>query len=791
MATIPPTAAHGDRLDRRRAGRRLARLLAGADGGRDRGGGRRLPRGRRPRRRRPPGHEHADLPRRTRSAPRRPRRRSSRTPATGVDVRIHDEGYTVSHWGASVSVVSRGRRRRRVAAARPRRHARDGLRHRDDRRQRAARRRSSSRSRSARARRPGAGSSRRGSTPASAATAAVAFLDPTEHRVTTISHRPGPHPRRRRARTSRPRACAGGSRRASIGWWLTLELDDANLPLPYVIDPAINYPTPLNLRNTVELSDAGGWTMDSGSGVVDTTTDNIPAQNATGWYRYNPGTSQTGQLTTIPTTSTTGSGFFVDPVGGATGFPAGELELHGRDRHPQRDAHGRHGRPDGRRLRRGRSPGARGRRRRTILHATDDPAAQNLRTQVAPKTTTVTFSLPAFSIAAGETLFVDFWRHQTGGINIGTATQRQLDFYVNDGNAYITHPAADDTAPSHSLTVTELTNPGGQYFNAATATQYYNTAAGGTFRVNDAATDAGSGVASVTFPALAATGFTHTAVTDTTSPYQSNTYTWTTANTTSPGAQAVSAVDNALNSSSPSPQLTLTRDVTAPTRPDARARGRALLHLALGLADARVTAPTPARASTPPRVCTSATRPRSRTAAAVPSPALDDGRQPGRDRRLGQLLPLPLLDRRQRRQPLGHGHRLRRRQGRHHRAGGPLAHAWPRSRRSRPARLRHHPLLQAAAPTAAPSARRPPPPTASPGSPRSPSPRSPTSPAAAPTPRARTRWTTPGAPPRPPPAPRTSPPPTTPGSRAPTGPSRSRRTRPPPRGQTLALVGGP
>ena len=29
-----------------------------------------------------------------------------RTPAPGVDVRINPEGYTVSHWGASVSVVS-------------------------------------------------------------------------------------------------------------------------------------------------------------------------------------------------------------------------------------------------------------------------------------------------------------------------------------------------------------------------------------------------------------------------------------------------------------------------------------------------------------------------------------------------------------------------------------------------------------------------------------------------------------------------------------------------------------
>ena len=29
-----------------------------------------------------------------------------RTPATGVGVRIHDQGYTVSHWGVSLSVVS-------------------------------------------------------------------------------------------------------------------------------------------------------------------------------------------------------------------------------------------------------------------------------------------------------------------------------------------------------------------------------------------------------------------------------------------------------------------------------------------------------------------------------------------------------------------------------------------------------------------------------------------------------------------------------------------------------------
>jgi len=35
--------------------------------------------------------------------------------------------------------------------------------------------------------------------------------------------------------------------RAASGWNLTLRLDDAKLPVPYVIDPAANYPTPLYL----------------------------------------------------------------------------------------------------------------------------------------------------------------------------------------------------------------------------------------------------------------------------------------------------------------------------------------------------------------------------------------------------------------------------------------------------------------------------------------------------------------------------------------------------------------
>jgi len=60
------------------------------------------------------------------------------------------------------------------------------------------------------------------------------------------------------------------------GWWLKLRLDDSKLPLPYVIDPAANYPTPLELRNSA-TGVTGSWDLDSGTGTVDITTINTPA----------------------------------------------------------------------------------------------------------------------------------------------------------------------------------------------------------------------------------------------------------------------------------------------------------------------------------------------------------------------------------------------------------------------------------------------------------------------------------------------------------------------------------
>ena len=124
----------------------------------------------------------------------------------------------------------------------------------------------------------------------------------------------------------------------------------------------------------------------------------------------------------------------------------------------------------------------------------------------------------------------------------------------------------DTTAPTSSLSFTKGTNPGAQYATSTGAhawTYYYSPSSTGTFTMTDAASDSGSGIASVEFPALSTTGFTGTGLQKTSSPYTSNTYTFTSSNTTAPSAAAVNVFDNAGNLTQET--VTFVRDATAPT----------------------------------------------------------------------------------------------------------------------------------------------------------------------------------------------------------------------------------
>lgn len=340
-------------------------------------------------------------------------------------------------------------------------------------------------------------------------------------------------------------------------YFLELPLDDRRLPLPYVIDPAANYPTPLNLRST-PASVTGSWTLDGGTGAVDTSTSNLPGQNDTGWYAWDPGASVTDQLAALPG-SPDGRGWLVDPAGGAGGFPAGTWSFTVKTDIPDNSltagaavlAVG---------VWKGAISGGAFTPTATILAPADDPAGQNLRTATTPVTTTVTFSLPKLSLGAGETLYVDLWRHQTQGIASGNASRRQLDLYVNDGAAGVAHPAADDTGPAHALSVTAVS--GSTHLSGSTL--WYNGGAAGSLRLGDALTDAGSGPYSVTYPAVGAPGWTHPAETVTAGPaFQSSLYSWTAGSTTAPGAQAVVGEDSALQTSTAT--LTIANDVTPPS----------------------------------------------------------------------------------------------------------------------------------------------------------------------------------------------------------------------------------
>ena len=162
-----------------------------------------------------------------------------RTPAPGVDVRINPEGYTVSHWGASVSVVSED-----VGGARWRNHVHGVTRETEfgsetivvD---------------GARTEKFLTVTERQGEktwrwklatrlVPRLGNDGAVSFADTKTNHVTSLVIDPV-QILDRSGKEITPEGLRWDLEKTDSGWWLTLDLDDAELPLPYVIDPAVTY----------------------------------------------------------------------------------------------------------------------------------------------------------------------------------------------------------------------------------------------------------------------------------------------------------------------------------------------------------------------------------------------------------------------------------------------------------------------------------------------------------------------------------------------------------------------
>jgi hypothetical protein len=162
-----------------------------------------------------------------------------RTPAPGVDVRINAEGYTVSHWGASVSVVSED-----VGGARWRNHVHGVTRETEfgsetiviD---------------GARTEKFLTVTERQGEktwrwklatrlVPRLGQDGAVSFADQRTNHVTSLVIDPV-QILDRSGKEITPEGLQWNLEKSDSGWWLTLDLDDRDLPLPYVIDPAVTY----------------------------------------------------------------------------------------------------------------------------------------------------------------------------------------------------------------------------------------------------------------------------------------------------------------------------------------------------------------------------------------------------------------------------------------------------------------------------------------------------------------------------------------------------------------------
>ncbi|MGH8982641.1 MAG: hypothetical protein ACRDY6_02045, partial [Acidimicrobiia bacterium] len=132
------------------------------------------------------------------------------------------------------------------------------------------------------------------------------------------------------------------------------------------------------------------------------------------------------------------------------------------------------------------------------------------------------------------------------------------------GNATVSNErvvTVDNSGPAASLELAEGTRPDLLWLDAGSGTLFYNPAAAGDFTLTATASDP-AGVQSVDFPSVSEPGFTGSALTDATSPYESGAYAFTSANAAAPADATVVVTDAVGNETTIS--LSFVRDVTAP-----------------------------------------------------------------------------------------------------------------------------------------------------------------------------------------------------------------------------------
>jgi len=290
------------------------------------------------------------------------------------------------------------------------------------------------------------------------------------------------------------------------GWLLELALDDSELPLPYVIDPAIVLHSYASMANngggspSLKLYKPIGTTANDFMLAMISVQGNRTITPPAGWTsvrRDTQGGSTLTQQIFRKTAVANEPGSYTFTFSGSDNATGGITPYIGVNNSSPIDA------------------------------SSGNPSSANSSTVTALSVTTTAanhlvvgfFGFNAartFTPTAGMTERWDTMSSTTSTeaadytqVAAGPTGNKTAD-PTGGGAAWIGQLVAlrlDVTAPTQLLSVTEGTRPDLQYFDSVTATMFYNPAANGDFTVTSALTDAGP--SQVTFPAITATGFTH------------------------------------------------------------------------------------------------------------------------------------------------------------------------------------------------------------------------------------------------------------------------------------------